>query len=411
MKSLLLAASLLFFAPCVHAQSDAAAWSRDLDLLENELPKRHVNLFFKMSRDEYRVAIERLRSRLPRLSDDERYVETAKILATVGDAHTGLSMPPPTTALPFMVYRFREGLFIVNTTEPYAALLYGQVTHVNGRPIAEVENAIGSMVAHDNDAAVWLALGRLTALTGVLHGLGLIADTSGASLTVKKADGATTTVTMGAVSMAQRPRFLVQSGQAASLPLYRRSANRFYWQEYLPDTSILYVKYNSCREMKEQSFSDFTREVFDRVDKSPGVRLVVDLRNNGGGDARVFAPFMDELNRRPTIGESGRLAVVVGRQTFSSAVSHAVALKQRAKAVIVGEPTAGRPNHFGELGWLDLPGTGLKVSYSTRYFRESPNDTPTVEPDIKVDQTVAAYIANRDPVLERIAAMPVRPKQ
>ncbi len=401
MKTLFALLSLFFVVPCAYAQTDAAGWKSDLEILRSELPRRHVNAFFRISAADFGRRIDALEARLTALNDDERYVEAAKIVAAIGDAHTNLSPPPATSALPIMVYRFRDGLYITNTVEPYKALLYGQITAIENHPIDEVEQAIAAMVPHDNEATVWLALGRLVALTRVLRGLDLIPDASGASLTVKKGDGTTETVKMAAVPMAVRPAWVAAAPDPGALPLYRRNAGKFYWYEYLPESNTLYVKYNSCQEMKEQSFSEFTRQVFERLDQSPGARLVVDVRNNGGGNSGVFSPFLDALKRRPALPEKRRLVVIVGRQTFSSAILNAISLKQDANATLVGEPTSGRPNHYGELRSLALPFTGLKVSYSTQYFKQSIVDSASLEPDIRVEMTIADLVAGRDPVLER----------
>ena len=39
------------------------------------------------------------------------------------------------------------------------------------------------------------------------------------------------------------------------------------------------------------------------------------------------------------------------------------------EAIFIGEPTGGRPNHFGEVKSFNLPNSGLSVRYSTKYFR------------------------------------------
>ncbi|MBZ5580224.1 MAG: hypothetical protein LAP40_26995 [Acidobacteriia bacterium] len=77
-----------------------------------------------------------------------------------------------------------------------------------------------------------------------------------------------------------------------------------------------------------------------------------------------------------------------------------VELKDRARAKLVGEPTAEKPNSFGEQRFFDLPNSRLRVIYSTRYYRFAKNaDPPDWEPDQRVDLTAADFLAGRDPVL------------
>jgi C-terminal processing protease CtpA/Prc len=104
------------------------------------------------------------------------------------------------------------------------------------------------------------------------------------------------------------------------------------------------------------------------------------------------------------INQKGRLFVIIGRRTFSSAILNALDLKKKTAAVFYGEPTGGKPNHFGEIETLTLPHLKLKVSYSTKYFQFVDGDDPSLMPDVLVELTLDDYLALRDPVLEAILA-------
>ena len=76
-----------------------------------------------------------------------------------------------------------------------------------------------------------------------------------------------------------------------------------------------------------------------------------------------------------------------------------VQLKERG-AVLVGEPTGGRPNHYGEVRAFTLPNSGLQVSYSTRYFRMMADaDPPALAPDIATPSTLANQFTGFDAAL------------
>jgi tetratricopeptide (TPR) repeat protein len=74
--------------------------------------------------------------------------------------------------------------------------------------------------------------------------------------------------------------------------------------------------------------------------------------------------------------------------------------------VFVGEPTGGRPNHYGDARRVTLPNSGLEVSISTLYWQDGGpmDERPWVPPDIAVDVAGADYAAGRDPVLEAVLA-------
>jgi len=80
---------------------------------------------------------------------------------------------------------------------------------------------------------------------------------------------------------------------------------------------------------------------------------------------------------------------------------HANDFQLSTQAILIGEPTSGRPNSYGELGNFTLPNSGLRVNYSTKFFRLRPNDDPpAVMPEILVEYPWAAYLSGRGPVLE-----------
>ena len=76
-------------------------------------------------------------------------------------------------------------------------------------------------------------------------------------------------------------------------------------------------------------------------------------------------------------------------------------MRQRAGAVLVGEPTGGKPNSFGEIVRLPLEGTDLRLQCSTRFFRAFRGQDPAaVFPDLDVAIDAAAFFAGEDPVLD-----------
>jgi hypothetical protein len=44
-------------------------------------------------------------------------------------------------------------------------------------------------------------------------------------------------------------------------PLYRRNRSLWYWFDYLPDTKLLYLKYDVCASTPTLPFPDFASQV------------------------------------------------------------------------------------------------------------------------------------------------------
>jgi C-terminal processing protease CtpA/Prc len=136
-------------------------------------------------------------------------------------------------------------------------------------------------------------------------------------------------------------------------------------------------------------------------------RTVVDLRFNAGGDSRVVKPLIDGLKSRKSLSAEGHLYALIGPITYSSGMMAAMDFKDELHAVLVGEPTGGKPNSFGEVKRATLPNSNLTIYYPTKYFRPiSDGDPESIMPDVTVRLTLEDFLAGRDPVLEAALSHP-----
>ncbi len=206
-----------------------------------------------------------------------------------------------------------------------------------------------------------------------------------------------------AISFDKEPIRLIRpfDSPSAKPPLYLQNADKYYWYEYLADSKTLYLNYRRCANMMSLPFSKFSEELLKFVDENPVERMVIDLRLNGGGASTIFDPFIVALSKHEDVNQAGKLLVLIGRGTFSSAYLNALRLKRETKAILVGEPTGQRPNAYGEVKTMNLPHSKLLAQYSTKYFKTMDGDPPTLAPDILVERSSWDYASGRDPVLER----------
>jgi hypothetical protein len=383
------------------AEPTPAQWAEDLDFLAAELPKKHKNLFHKISEDEFRAQVDALRAKLPSLSPSEILAGLMRLVAAVGDSHTTLGYRPR-QGIPLMLYWFKDGISVLNTTAEYRDILYGRITALGGKPIEDVIPVLAELIPHENNAQVKNMLPNLLADTVVLLGAGVIPSSDTASLTVLTAAGRTVTMDMAPVPFSSKPEWLVDTSDKSGSPLYLKNRRQFYWFEVLTGSRTLFFKYNSCQNMRDRPFGDFVKDLFAAADTGKVSRIIIDLRHNGGGNSAIFAPFLAELKKRPSLCRGGGIYVLVGRRTFSSAILNALDLKKEMPAVFAGEPTGGKPNHYGEIQMFRLPQSGLTVTYSVKYFKVVEGDANSLVPDILVEPTLADYLKKSDPVLERV---------
>ena len=170
----------------------------------------------------------------------------------------------------------------------------------------------------------------------------------------------------------------------------------------MKDSSVVYLQYNSCYNSESQTFLSFNKELFNEIGSKTIDKFIVDLRYNGGGISSVIRPLVNSIINREEINKKGVLYVCIGRRTFSSAIINSIELKEETFATLVGEPTGGTPNGYGEVNYFELPNSKFQISYSTKYIKLIEENVNTLEPDIKVLVNSTDVFAGKDPVLDYI---------
>jgi C-terminal processing protease CtpA/Prc len=135
------------------------------------------------------------------------------------------------------------------------------------------------------------------------------------------------------------------------------------------------------------SFGKFKREIFQAINEEKVKKLIFDIQFNPEGSSRQGTKFIKQLAKNKIINLKGKLFVIIGRRTFSSAIINTYDFKKYTNAILVGEETAARLNHYGEIKKTELPTSHLKIYYSTKYFQldNKNKDLNTVKPDIEIE--------------------------
>lgn len=99
------------------------------------------------------------------------------------------------------------------------------------------------------------------------------------------------------------------------------------------------------------------------------------------------------------------LAPNADRITFSAAANFAAELVAAAEHVwVVGEPSGGSPNQYGDQSEIRLPYSGIGLASATTWVEVVPDQDLAVVPDTAVPLPAADYFAGRDPALHRALA-------
>jgi hypothetical protein len=186
------------------------------------------------------------------------------------------------------------------------------------------------------------------------------------------------------------------------ITLRPRPGNAIYGSMMLNHSRDLYVWYDSCTNMTDKSVAQFANETLLEIDRDKPQRVIIDLRRNGGGNSALIRPLVAGLSERWDRAGAPSLFALIGANTFSSGLWAAEDLK-RIGATLVGTPTGGRPNSFGEIRSVQLPHSGFTLFYSTKMWTRDPESDPdSLEPHVLAEPTFADLIAGRDVVIDAV---------
>lgn len=407
-----------------------AGWRGDIEFLSDWVKRRAYHPFRTRRGDRYAsgalyneaefdAQTQALIAEVPKSSD--LAIETAlfRLVASLGDGHTTIegstSRPEFALTLPLGFYAFDDGLYIVSAAPSHAGLIGAQVTALDGVPIAEVAAKLDPLIAHDNQT--WLKAMEPQYLRHVpmLNALGIAKDRDRVMLTLKMRDKTEKSVEVAADTSQPdiwnalpKPNgwAWIADGSKAD---FQRDNDKFYWWAWRPATRMLYVQYNKIEDMQGTSLAQFANELSQAIAKFPVAKLVVDMRNNNGGDTHLNEPLLESIAADAKVNQTGHLYVIIGRRTFSAAMNAVSYFGRFTKAVFVGEPTGGKPNAPGDEAPFTLPYSGIVVNLSDRYWQSGwPDDFADFRaPDIAASESFADYAAGRDAAMQIIEAQPV----
>jgi hypothetical protein len=389
------------------AQADdarAKAWQEDLDVMAKGLQEKHLKPFTVIKQEDFLQKVTELRRRIPELKDHQIQVEFMKLAALIGDGHTVVGPGPEAKRwrrYPISTLWVKDGLVIIAASEQFKDLIRAKIVGVGKLSMDDAEKQLHQLAGHENAHARKEAIRTWLVIPEILAGLGIIDDMEKAPLTIVDRAGQRRTVTLQPLPPSFRGRFVTEPDpEKEKLPVSRQVRHDRYGFAWLSENNTLYCWYDSCMDLPNRPVSAWCADVLKAVDEKKPERIVLDLRRNSGGNSALINPLMSGLRARPAYNQPGRLMVLIGRFTFSSGMMNAIHFRQRHQAVLIGSPTGGSPNSFGEIRHFPLPNSKWQVQYSTKFFKLTNDGATTVKPDVEVEWTAEDFFAGRDTVLE-----------
>lgn len=408
MKRVILSAVAISFSAVAWAVEPKTDWNADLDYLAKELPARHYDLYAKHDEQYFLDGIEKIKCLTGTLDATEIVLKMTQLVASMGDSHTRIQVNPRSG--PFALHWFGDGLRVTSTSVENGEILGQRLVSINGVPVETIVDSVSTLFTVDNRASLKYYAPRRISSIDILRFF-RFADSE--LLTLGLGDG--TTWTMNPATSRK-----TISVTPDSLSYFRKHGSEIFCEEYFPEDKVLYMLYNECisRETVEWWRKEYPGRMDNyRPEDYPSIeewwnrslavlkekkveKLIFDMRINSGGSSPQGTEIVSRIAKRMRKDPRMKLYVVVGRDTFSSAILNSMDFKRMTDAVFIGEETVGKPNHYGEVQSFQLPNSGIKVSYSTKYFKTTDEDLATIAPDVYIEEMFDDYMRGIDPVFE-----------
>jgi hypothetical protein len=438
------ALSLCLLAGPAGAAPDAPlspdALRQDLRFMQAEIARIHPDPGLFVSRESLRLAYDRLDAQLAQPMDrDGAWRAFATLNPVFADAHMFVTQPDWRAAtrahlaaggrlFPYEVQVDPPGVMTIRAEQGGGASRFAgmRIERINGVPAARVAGDLLALMAGDTPALQAHLLSRRMWLYywktfGAPERFELVLAKGGMSRTVRVAGSRTLPQSVAEPDFAQTFGFELLPGKAALLTI-----NQFQWPE-------------------RQAFYDFTKEAFTKI-RAAGVKtLIIDIRENTGGDDELWKvgilPYVADKPARngssyikkviagrasgteqvgdvvhgfvdtwvaPEPGNplrfTGTSYVLVGRLSYSSAVLFSNVMQDFGFARLVGSGGYARARQSGGVVNVRLPNTGLEISIP-RFVLDRPSgsrEPALLRPDIVLADSVLDRRAMVNALLARI---------
>ena len=384
------------------AQVAFEAWTEDAVTLIGQLEGMHPDPFFGCPREEFDRGVDEFLGGLEGASENQALAGFMRLFARLsahGREGHSVVWPLHGHVLPLTLYGFADGWFVVDAEGPVRRHVGARVTAIGGVPIEEACARVTPLLTRDNDWNLRFKLPFALATVEILDGVGLAEGPDRVRLSLEQ-DGKPQDISVqGAPGMSFTHVALPPQGGAIWLEGHEEA----FRLKVLEPEHALYVQYNQVVPQASDGrlLDDFAQEIVRVFEERGLAKVIVDVRCNGGGDNTTFGPLIRAL-QTPSIDRPGVLFGLIGRATFSAAGNFVTVLQRDTKAILLGEPTGGAPNQYGDARSVELPRhPGLLVRIATRYHEFSTSDDArlTHEPHRAVPLRSEDYFAGRDPVL------------
>jgi hypothetical protein len=367
----------------------------DLHFLRTQLDSTHPGLYHYTDRDSLRAFFDSLDNAIVQPMREQQFLGLITLLNTeICDGHT-MFLPSEAAMIynnthgrffPFTVAFIKGRLYITENCSTDSSIQPGtEISRINGQDISFVMNQLllrQIRDGHNQTYPVWIlnhyfaayysyAFGQPPSYSlHLINNKGKIISTQVRSLT------------KDSIRLIRQKRYgslQSQAGSKKGISLEEQKA---------ANTAVLTIKSFDAdwlQAVHKQDFSLVIDSVFKQLRDHQIKNLVLDLRDNQGGDFETGRQLLSYLVTSPSVyltgsNESrllqpkennftGKLFVLINGGSFSNTAIVSACLERDSRATFIGEETGGNKSMaYGEAAYVVLPHTRLQAYISTTAF-------------------------------------------
>ena len=421
----------------------------DMQLWQRIMEESHVNPYHAITPTELQQLQKDILEKLPdSVTHFEASFAISRLIGALDEGHLGFSTNRVSDSLfayhsvrfPYQLFEINDGSLIVQRDlgSGFQLPAFSRITEVNGVPVKQLYEKYAKFFG---GLEPW----RRLMVKNYFRKL-LFMDGLESPFKIKAING-NDTVSFIKPGYTFEQTDSIGKMLSAEQPVFKPFSFRFL------ENNIALIEFNTMNGKLKDSFSVFLRDAFTQINQKKANGVIIDIRKNGGGDSGLGDTLLSYITNKPyrnasgmkmriskhskaiavlrgsndpfkdwengklyeynvtelkkpvnnSLRYNGKVAVLIGTGTFSSANMLTNAIKDFQLATLVGETTAEPANDFGEIMYFMLPNTYIVAPTAIKMFMRANGDEKDfdgIKPDIEVANTSEDFHQKRDRVLE-----------
>tara|TARA_R110002072_G_scaffold118631_1_gene250795 strand:+ start:222373 stop:223614 length:1242 start_codon:yes stop_codon:yes gene_type:complete len=383
--------------------SNKMDWEEDLKIYKTSIEQNHIDLYHSVTKQKFLKEWDHIYTNIDSLTDFEIILKLMRLTRLINDGHTAVSLRNiKTHRFPFEIEFIESQWYVVKILDENKTLLKTTLESINGIPVEVVAQKISEVAQFvENEYSLKVRTGSYLTISEVLFHLNIIDSENTAIFGFRNSNNELIHVELSAIASEMWEESNV-SKAVLTVPEIKEPKNSEsdLWFTPVSNTSSLYINFKNYPSFEEMQV--FGEQLVTNIQENQIEQVIIDMRENGGGDLYVGTVLAYALNLADNIDWKNGVFVLTSHKTFSAATSNAALFKQLLNAKIVGQPTGSNPNGYQDMDSFTLPHSNLVITYSKRLFRLSNRENTALQPDLIIDQTRDDLYNNVDSVLKEL---------